>query len=210
MNIEVITGGEIGTNCYLLINENRVSLIDFVPEAEEFIRENQLIPENIYLTHIHYDHFEGLSGFQSQYPVRLFLSKFAYDHINDPDYTFSDYLAGKYQGTIKLSQAELIDESSEIKIDNHHVRVLESPGHSLDSVIYILDDLKIVFTGDTLFQLSIGRTDLPGGDYHSLIRSAQKLFNKVKEDYLIYPGHGPSSTIGFEKKNNPFLKDLID
>ena len=103
-----------------------------------------------------------------------------------------------------FSQPELVDEI--IKLDDDELKVLLTPGHSPGSVCYYCEAQKFVIGGDVLFRMSIGRSDLPGGDFRTLIQSIlEKLFT-LPDDVKVYSGHGEPTTIGFEKMNNPFLK----
>ena len=102
--------------------------------------------------------------------------------------------------------AKVLDDLGIVKWGNHELKVLETPGHSRDCLVFIVDKIKSVFTGDTIFNGSIGRTDLPGGDHNQIIQSIQKLFKYTQDDYLLYPGHGPRTMVDNEKKYNPFLK----
>lgn len=211
LKINTLTGGSIGTNCYI-IEDNKDSIcIDFIPEAESFIIKNKLNPEKILLTHIHFDHLEGISKFQKKYNnIELILTFQAFENINSPQNNLLAYtspLETVIKSQIDLSFARTVRDSEIIKWKNHEISILESPGHSPESVMYILDEKKCVFTGDTIFYLSVGRTDLPGGDFNTLISSIKKLFKKVSDDYKLYPGHGPLTKVDFEKKNNPFLKE---
>jgi glyoxylase-like metal-dependent hydrolase (beta-lactamase superfamily II) len=100
---------------------------------------------------------------------------------------------------------ELITEKSELSIGKSKMKFLFTPGHTPGEFCIYLDNEKICITGDVLFKESIGRTDLWGGDYDTLINSIQTKLLTLPDDVVIYPGHGESSTIGYEKQNNPFI-----
>jgi glyoxylase-like metal-dependent hydrolase (beta-lactamase superfamily II) len=209
VNIKLLTGGSIGTNCYIIEDAGKAVLVDYVPQAEAFVKKNGLNVEKILLTHIHYDHIEYLSVFQKNRDIKLYLSDYAYAYINDPEKNliiFTPFL-DEYNRTekVNLDNAMKISDNDIIEWQDHSFKVLSSPGHSPDSVMYVLDEKRCVFSGDTLFYQSVGRTDFPGSSHEDMINSIKKLFASVGDDYAVYPGHGDRTSIGFEKNNNPFL-----
>lgn len=209
LKINTIVGGSIGTNSYLLEENNKILLIDFVPEVEKIIEKNNYILEKILLTHTHFDHLEGLSNFQKKYSFELFLSNKAYSFLKNPDLIILSYFPPEVSVNIKslnLNNVKICDENDNINWNVHIIKVLESPGHAPDCLMFILDEKKSVFTGDTIFHGSVGRTDLPGGNFDEMISSINKLFSIIDDDYILYPGHGPKTNVDFEKKFNPFLK----
>ncbi len=209
LNLNTIVGGSIGTNSYILEENNKILLIDFVPDVEYFISKNKFIIEKLLLTHIHFDHFENLSIFQKKYSFELYLSDEAYNFLKNPDYNILSFFPPKIIDNINnlnLNNIKICKENDIINWNNHKIKVIESPGHSPDCLMYILEENKSVFTGDTIFRGSIGRTDLPGGDFKKLINSINKLFTLIENDYILYPGHGPKTKVDYEKKYNPFLK----
>ena len=178
MQIKTIVGGSIGTNCYVISdNEKNSVLVDYVPEAEPYISKNSLIINKVFLTHIHFDHIEYLSLFQKKKDFDLYLSEYAYKNINDPEknlVAFTPFM-DEYEKTdkINLSRAILINDNDIIEWNNRpFFKVLLSPGHSPDSVIYISDEIKSVFSGDTLFHLGVGRTDFPGSSHEKMLESS--------------------------------------
>jgi hydroxyacylglutathione hydrolase len=211
LKINTLIGGSIGTNCYVIEDNSDAICIDFIPEAEDFIAKNKLNPEKILLTHIHFDHLEGISKFQKKHNIELILSFPSFENINSPQHNLLAYtspLETFLKSQIDLNNARTVKDAEILKWKNHEISIMESPGHSAESLMYIVVEEKCVFTGDTIFYLSVGRTDLPGGDFSTMISSIKKLFNKIDDEYTIYPGHGPKTKAGYEKKNNPFLKNI--
>ena len=209
LNISTITGGSIGTNSYLLEDNKKVLLIDFVPQVEKIIKDNNFKLESIILTHTHFDHMEGLSDFQKKYPFKLYLSNNSYNFIINPDNKIFSIFPPLMLIDIKnlnLDNVKVCKENDIIKLNDHKIKILESPGHSPDCLMLILDEINSVFTGDTIFHGSVGRTDFPGGNFEEMINSIKKLFSIIDDYYVLYPGHGPKTTVDFEKKYNPFLK----
>jgi len=206
LKIERVTGGLIGTNCYIIEEDGEILTVDFVPELENLILKKGYDIKKILLTHIHFDHFEGLSSFQERYNFELFLSEKAMACINNPEYNLL-YLAGGVSGVkeVDLKNAKSVGEGDSINFAGINIAVIESPGHSEDSLMFIVDEEKVVFSGDTLFYGSVGRTDFATGSFDDILKSIRKLFNRVGEDYIVYPGHGEATKVAFEKGHNPFL-----
>ncbi|OHD11162.1 MAG: hypothetical protein A2086_13710 [Spirochaetes bacterium GWD1_27_9] len=205
-SIKTVVGGTIGTNCYIIEDNNEVVLIDFVPEVEGEIIQRKLKVSKVLLTHIHFDHFELLCNFQKKFDFELYLSKFAYENINNKEYNLLYFIEDSSEiDNINLKNAKVVKENDIIKLNNTEILVLETPGHSQDSLSYIIKEKQLVFSGDLLFYQSIGRTDFVGSDYKTLIKSVERLFSATNDSYTVYPGHGPETNIGFEKKSNPFL-----
>ncbi|MCG8572954.1 MAG: MBL fold metallo-hydrolase [Spirochaetes bacterium] len=209
MRLHTILGGSLGTNCYVVEKDNHVILFDFVPEVEKHIIKHNWIVDKIFLTHIHFDHFEGLFLFQDKYDFQLVLSEKSHQNINKKEYNllnmFGDQISN-YIGAIDLDKVVMVNDQDQVDWQNTMVTVYETPGHSPDSVVYTIADSKYLFSGDTIFQLSVGRADFPGSSHEQMIDSIKRLFQLLGDiNYKIYPGHGPSTTLDFEKKNNPFI-----
>ena len=209
LKISTIIGGSIGTNSYILEENKKILLIDFVPQVEKIIKDNNLDLESIILTHTHFDHMEGLSGFQKKYSFQLYLSTNSYNFLKNIDKNIFSIFPPIMLNDIKnlnLDNVKVCKENDIIKLNDNKIKVFESPGHSPDCLMLILDEIKSVFTGDTIFHGSVGRTDFPDGNFENMINSIKKLFSIIDDDYVLYPGHGPETTVDFEKKYNPFLK----
>lgn len=214
MNIFTVTGSDYQTNCYLLEKDNSVILIDFVPEAESFILERGYNVEKVFLTHVHFDHIAGLADFQKKYNINVFMSYKAKENINNQFYNLTAFIPDDMKRNVKeldLNKVIALKHNEKVNIlsDSVEITLFDTPGHTLDSAVFILHKERIVFTGDTIFKLSIGRTDLPGGDYKKLIESISFLFKEINDDYTIYPGHGESTKVVIEKNSNPFLVNTI-
>ncbi|MCQ2342753.1 MAG: MBL fold metallo-hydrolase [Paludibacteraceae bacterium] len=142
----------------------------------DYLQEQQLTPIAVLITHAHPDHICGIECLQKLYP-----------NLPKIDWKYSTQR-----------------EPPTIELGGLVFRIIPTPGHKEDSVCYYFENEKTLFTGDTLFQESIGRTDLPGGDMGTLIRSLETL-KKLPDDTQVYPGHGYPTTIGHEKEFNPYL-----
>ncbi|NLZ46219.1 MAG: MBL fold metallo-hydrolase [Clostridiales bacterium] len=196
-----------GTNSYLVIsNDGNGALIDAPADAEyimNFASEKKCRITKILLTHGHYDHIGASGAIQEKTNCKVYIHQNDKDKLSDGD---SD-LASIFN-LPKLTPPKVIETVKDddiIKLDEVSFKVIHTPGHTCGSVCYVLDSNDIIFSGDTLFRLSIGRTDMPGGDYPTLVRSLKKL-SKLDKNYTIYPGHMDKTTLDFEKINNPYFK----
>ncbi|NNF01545.1 MAG: MBL fold metallo-hydrolase [Bacteroidia bacterium] len=169
---------------------------------EDFIRARGLNPTVFLNTHCHIDHVFGNAWVARRYKLGLQM------HEEDLPVLHSTVQYGLGFGLAVEKSPEpqnFLNEGDIVKVGASKLKVIFTPGHSPGSVCFINEDEKYVIAGDVLFQLSIGRTDLPGGDHDTLIKSIKTKMFALPDDFEVHPGHGPSTNIGFEKKNNPFL-----
>lgn len=197
--------GLFGTNCYILETaQKNALLIDAPYSAEAISRELEklgLTPKMILLTHGHCDHIEALGGLCERYGCEVYISAADKAMLSDRALCLAEYFGTPFA---PFDGAKTLSDGQELSLDDITIKVIATPGHSAGSVCYLAENA--LFTGDTLFYKSIGRTDL-GGSYPQLIRSVAKLYEGGK-DYTIYPGHGDSSTLFEELDHNPYLQDL--
>lgn len=168
----------------------------------QFIEEKQLKPVKLINTHCHIDHVLGNKFVSEKYNLPLEA------HEGEiPVLAANDTVSGMYG--IPYDKSPDIEKFVESDIDytfgNTTLRTIFTPGHSPASLSFYEATTKVLIAGDTLFQMSIGRTDLPGGDYDTLIRNIKEKLLTLPEETVVYSGHGPSTTIGQEKRANPFL-----
>ena len=199
IEIKRFTLGPVMTNLYVVSKDGRGFIIDGVYESKlvtDYIENNNIKIDFILQTHTHFDHVLGTEYYKNLYNVDVYASKKSADIANDVDYNLAyDYPNLNVPIDKYLKDGDVVSD--------FEIKVLETPGHSLDSLSFIVDG--ILFCGDTLFNLSIGRTDLPGGDYQTLIESIFDKFKPLNDNMVAYPGHGNETTLGYEFAHNPFL-----
>ncbi|MBW8049377.1 MAG: MBL fold metallo-hydrolase [Cytophagales bacterium] len=170
-------------------------------ELASFIENKNLKVKYLLNTHCHIDHVLGNQFVKDRFNVALLLHKDELVILNSNKALAPNYGIPNYQ---EAYPDEYIDELDKIKFGDTELQVLFVPGHSPGHIAFYNKDRKICISGDVLFQRSIGRTDLPGGDYDTLINSIHKKIFPLGDDMVVYCGHGPSTTVGEEKKYNPF------
>ena len=197
MNIKLMQVGPIGTNCYILEHDNKIAVIDPGDEAGRILGElkkSDAQVEYILLTHGHYDHTTAVPELHKALPEAKI-----YIHQADANGAGSRLfpLAGQVDGLL------LYDEGDSLPLGSLTIEVLHTPGHSKGSVTLRAGD--VLFTGDTLFAGSMGRTDLSGGDEEEIMASLKRL-GKLEGDFTVCPGHMQTSTLDQERKTNPYLR----
>ena len=204
MKIERFEVGPLLTNCYLAVCEKTGESVLVDPggtskKLEESIKNTQL--KAILLTHGHFDHIGGLNEILEFSEAPVLIHKLDAPMLTNPLQNAS-YMMGTEYRTVEASK--LLEHGDTVTCGESILNVLHTPGHTQGSVSFAVDD-EFVIAGDTLFKLSAGRWDLPGGDYTALMESIRKTFVPMPDTMKVYPGHGESTTIGYEKKNNPFM-----
>ncbi len=204
MQYEVIPVGLYEANCVLITDdEGRTLIVDpgaDAPELIDIIERAGLKPSAICLTHGHFDHISGVGGLVAKYSIPVYLS------ANDREMAFSPFntMQPGYEGIAELEAYDYsIKEGEPLPAWPKGV-IMETPGHSKGSTCLYIEDEKLLVAGDTLFMSSIGRTDLPGGSYSEILVSLKRLAS-LPEDTTVICGHGPSTTIGREKRCNQWM-----
>jgi glyoxylase-like metal-dependent hydrolase (beta-lactamase superfamily II) len=209
MKIDHLILGAFETNCYIL-RENDTGtdclIVDTGLEAGElveFLQEHSLNPIAVVLTHGHADHITGVNVLRESFPViKVYIHKLDAAMLAGGMDNLSD-LAGV---RVKTKPADvLLEEGDIIELAGIRLEVLHTPGHTPGGISLCARDEGIVFVGDTLFADSVGRTDFPGASDSTLINCIREKLLKLPEDTKVLPGHGPTTTIGREKRHNPFL-----
>lgn len=205
MIIERIPAGSYQTNCYIIECENSKECAIIDPAGSlnkilEYIKSRSLLPKYIILTHGHGDHIGAVEELKELYNIDILIHKEDEYMINDRNANLSS-LMGK---GIEFKSDKNVADGECIKVGHLILNFIHTPGHTKGSMCILADN--VIFTGDTLFANSIGRTDLEGGSYDQIIKSIKEKLVKLDENIKVLPGHGPASSIGVEKTTNPFIK----
>ncbi|MCX8026895.1 MAG: MBL fold metallo-hydrolase [Thermodesulfovibrionales bacterium] len=209
MRIQTFVVGMLQVNCYVLIDEETKECIMVDPGDEpdrllDFIMKDNLDLRYIVCTHGHFDHIGAIKDIKNQLPsAKILLHK---DEVVVYKKSFEIGRQWGFDVDEPPDADVLIEEGFDICFGNQTIKTIHTPGHSPGGICLIGKDF--VITGDTLFAGSIGRTDLPGGDY-SLIGRSYKRLMQLGDDMKVMPGHGPVSYIGIEKRSNPFSSEFL-
>jgi len=200
----------LGQNARILVStESRKAVVvdpgGDVPVILKQLEKLDARCEEIWLTHSHFDHCGGVAQLKAATGARLKAHKAESVMRNHVEQIVEMYGLPREGMKNCPEPDEYIDEGDDLRLDSWSFQILYTPGHSPGHVCFYQKDEGILIAGDTLFNLSIGRTDLPGGDYATLFRSLEEKILVLPDATQVLPGHGPDTNIGFEKKNNPFL-----
>lgn len=199
--------GPLQENTYIIWNDEREGLI-IDPGSEskriiDFIHEKHIKPLAILLTHAHFDHIGAVDAVRDAFKIPVYIHKNEEDWLEDPNKNGSKHFP---LGIVSARKAEhILEEEQHLTLGKFHLQIFETPGHSPGSMSFYFQKENVVFSGDALFQGSIGRTDLPFGNYQQLIQSIHDKLLVLPEETVVCPGHGPETTIQAEMNSNPFL-----
>lgn len=202
MEIKKLVLGEIEVNCYLISTENAAVVIDcgyYTKEAEDFLNNNSSKERLIILTHGHFDHIGAAPLLRDKTNVKIAVGEHDAEALKDP---YLSYAAQFRQEIIPFTADILLKDGESLKVGDLEFKVLNTPGHTHGSICLLCG--KTLFSGDTLFCESVGRTDI-GGSFTVLKKSLAMLM-KLGDDVTVYSGHGPTTTIKHEKKFNPYIQ----
>lgn len=191
------------TNCYLIETEKAAIIIDPAFKRQklvDFLKENEDKERLVLITHAHFDHIGGAVNLREETGVKIGIGALDNPALSDDNLN----CAASFNRSLTPFEADcLYNDGDVIKVGDIELKVIATPGHTVGGVSYIAEN--VAFTGDTLFKVSVGRTDFAGGDFDVLEKSIKKLYT-LPDETVVYPGHGESTTIGFEKQNNPFVR----
>lgn len=198
MIIKTIPAGIYDANCYLIMDSDSKEIVIIDPGGDGQMLENAIdsmvgTPKYILLTHGHVDHVGAVEYLADRFNIPFYISELEEEFILKDNSVF---------GNLRKADKYLIDNEI-IHFGKQGIKVISTPGHTKGGVCFLAEDK--VFTGDTLFQTSIGRTDFVGGSFEEIISSIKTRLLTLGNEIQVYPGHGPSSTIGYEARNNPYL-----
>ena len=209
MILETLTVGPLGVNCYIVGDDKTREAVVVDPGGNardilDTLRRERLVPIAIVITHAHFDHIIALAEVRAQTHAPLYL------HADEVEVLASAQLGATMFGFAMAQPAaaeHLLRDGDEVRVGALSLKILHTPGHTPGGICPLCEGHVLV--GDTLFQGSIGRTDLPGGDYATLMRSIRDKLLVLPDETGAHPGHGAATTIGEERRFNPFLRPLI-
>ena len=192
------------SNTYIL-NDEEGNAIIIDPSKDydgivNFLNTNNLKPQAILLTHGHFDHIRGIKNLLNSFNIPVYIHFLDQDYLNDPELNCSSYMDNDIV-KIDITPKNIKDGEILNIFKTEGIKVIHTPYHTPGSSCFYLEKSRILFSGDSLFQHGIGRSDLPGGD-RKLIRSSLNKIFMLSDDVTVYPGHGPKTTIGHEKSVN--------
>ena len=198
--------GSVSTNCYLLKNKETGEMLIIDPgdnagKIEQKILEMQGKPMAILLTHGHFDHILAAEEIKKKYNIPIYADQKEEKTLQDARINLTAYQGNGY--TLK-AYVYLTDLQVE-ELAGFSVQMIETPGHTAGSCCYYLKDEDVLFSGDTVFCGSVGRTDFPGSSSAAIVNSLHRLLDALPDETEVYPGHDVSTTIGYEKRYNPFV-----
>ena len=208
--VKRIVVGVIGTNCYVAYNEgsDRCVLVDpgdDVQKIKDRLDGFGVKPAVILLTHGHFDHIWAVPGITAAYPdVKIYAGRGEDALLHDPELNCT----ARGHNPMTVNADRLLDDNEEFEAAGLRFTTLAVPGHTAGSVCYYDRENGILFSGDTLFCGSMGRTDLPTGDERAIFESLVRL-RLLPDETCVYPGHADTTTIGAEKKTNPYFRESI-
>lgn len=210
MNVEPLVVGLYETNCYVVRTDDKCHeavVIDTgldISSVAEHLRAHRLKPVAVVLTHGHVDHIVGASAIRSGWSdVQVYVHKLDAEMLTDTKKNLS-LMTGS---TFVIEPADVVVEEGDV-IDRAGLKleIIHTPGHSPGCICLYAKDENLLFSGDTLFAGGVGRTDFPGGGEEQLFRSIKEKLLILPEETIVYPGHGPQTTIGRERQYNPFIR----
>ena len=199
--------GPVATNCYIGINEETkecfiVDPATCPPEFVSYIKNAGLTVKAVLLTHGHFDHIMGLDALLKEFSVPVYAHEAEREVLESEQLNSSASMLGQ---PYSFSGADYVTNRQELRIAGFEILVIYTPGHTIGGCCYYIEKEKALFSGDTLFHGSVGRTDLPTGSMGQLVSSVRDRLFVLPDDTQVYPGHMDETSIGYEKKYNPFI-----
>jgi len=198
--------GSVFTNCYFLKNKETEEMLivdpgDNADRIEQKVLEMQGRPVAILLTHGHFDHIMAVKEVKEKYQIPVYACMQEEVMLAEPTIN----MTAVYGSACSIKPDVLLDDGQIFEAAGFSIQMFHTPGHTKGSCCYYIKDEGVLFSGDTLFCGSVGRTDFPGGSSAEIVRSLHKLVDTLPEDTEVFPGHDASTTIGYEKRYNPFV-----
>ena len=192
------TGECVIIDCGAFFDDERMAIV-------EYINDNGLTPKHLLCTHGHFDHCIGNDTIFANYGLSPEIHQSDSFLLNSLDRQTESYLGFQVEPSVPKA-VRFIDKNDVINFGSHSFKILETPGHTPGGLTFFCEEEKVAFTGDTLFQMSIGRTDFEEGDDEAMFRSLHDVIAKLPTETEVRSGHGPKTTIGSELRMNPYLR----
>jgi hydroxyacylglutathione hydrolase len=209
MDVRSFTVGQVAENCYLLRQDDsdRALIVDPGDEADRImvpVRSMGLTVEAILITHCHFDHIGAVAPIAHETGAPVYCPEIEVPVLAN----IMDWVPGPFGPFESYDADETLTGGETLELAGFELEVISTPGHSPGHVTYSVQGEEAIFSGDVLFQGSVGRTDLPGGDWGTLLESIRTLVDRHSAETTVYPGHMGLTTLGAERASNPFLAEL--
>lgn len=207
MELRSFSLGPLGTNCYIVYYDKKALIIDPGAEGErliDWLSKEELEPLAILLTHAHFDHIGAVDHLRNFYHIPVYMHEAEQEWLENPALNGSELFIGN---GISTTRPDYLLDQGAFSIGEFEFEVVYTPGHSPGSISFLFTEENVIISGDVLFNQGIGRTDLHGGDYNLLQDTIKNKLYQLPNELIVYPGHGPQTTIGEEKLHNPFVRE---
>lgn len=213
MRVKAFEFNPLGVNTYVLHDETQEGVVIdaacFYPDEKEellrYISDQGIAVKHLLNTHLHFDHLFGVNMLSSRFGLSLSCHPGDIYLLDDLPRQLQQFGLPPMDAELKPEIGKLLDEDDTVVFGNQTLEIFHVPGHSPGSIAFYNAPNGCLFGGDVLFHSSIGRTDLQGGSYEALVNGIREKLFILPNETVVYSGHGPSTTIGYEKKNNPFV-----
>lgn len=213
MEVKIFAVNPLEVNCYVVSDDTKEAVIidcgcfhpDEWVEIKNYIVKEQLKVVHLLNTHLHFDHIMGVPMVYNDLGLAPEANKNDLSIYNNVEKQISTFINMNVDHIEMPPLGRELRDGDTIEFGTHSFMVIQTPGHTKGGVCFYCKEENALFTGDTLFQCSIGRTDLEGGCYEDIIQSVKERLLVLPPETKVYPGHGPSSSIEFERKYNPYL-----
>ncbi|MCI8505100.1 MAG: MBL fold metallo-hydrolase [Lachnospiraceae bacterium] len=204
IELEGMVLGMLGTNCYFIVNTETEEIVIVDPADEADVIKNwclnhQKKPVAILLTHGHYDHILAAEAVREAFSVKIYAAETEKELLENASYN----LSAMWSRPVTLRADEFVKDGERLHLAGTEIEVIATPGHTAGGVCYYIKEAGTLLSGDTLFAGSYGRTDFPTSSMAALARSVRERLFRLPEETAVYPGHGESTSIGYEKRYNP-------